>query len=67
MRRLKATFAWRYEAGDGKLSKVDASSIRQTDRITALDFLSDIISEAQELYNDILISPEAEVIDIQER
>lgn len=51
---------WHYEAGEGRLNKVDTRAIRKMasgplgDRLTALDFLIDARYEVDRLYNSIL-------------
>jgi hypothetical protein len=54
LKRLELKFYWRDEEGEGAISKADADRLRAEDKVTALDFLADVISAAEGLYNEIL-------------
>jgi hypothetical protein len=56
LKRLELKFYWRDEEGEGAISRADADRLRAEDRVTALDFLADVIAAAEKLYNEILAS-----------
>ena len=51
---LVLKFRWSEDYGEGKMNKTDAAHILERDWITAADFLSDVIHDAQNLYEKVL-------------
>lgn len=50
----KLTFSWTLSGSEAKPSKVDLKNLSSQNYVFQLDFLADVISEAQKLYDEAL-------------
>jgi len=51
---MEVKFYWRDDQGEGNISKADRKRLLDTHWVLAADFLSDVIHDAQVLYNEVL-------------
>ena len=52
----KLTFTWTSRGEEAKPSKTDVANLKEANFVFQLDFLQDVIAEAQNLYEETLLA-----------